>query len=171
MAGCEKAYLYYSSLKKHIRLSHPTVFHEKIASNQSRSNIAFATKRLNFSMFVNRGITLYVVTMNDCLAPDSTKAGELTDGNKLRNLKAALKAKANEESKEDGTLSDYDNEEEEGEQQIEEDIDEDKSEESKKSSEILPPSVKKEDSPSKRERPVGTKRPPSEPLSKVPLLI
>jgi hypothetical protein len=42
--GCSKSYLYYSSLKKHIRLAHPEIYHEKIASNQ--------------------------ITMSDCLAPD-----------------------------------------------------------------------------------------------------
>jgi hypothetical protein len=84
VAGCEKAYLYYSSLKKHIRLSHPMVFHDKIASNQSKCPqpcIKLPQVILNCSSGLRITLSLsnchpklQIVTMNDCLAPDETTA-------------------------------------------------------------------------------------------------
>jgi hypothetical protein len=74
----------------------------------------------------------------------------------------------NDESKTAGT--DDDNEDEEGEQHIEDhSIDEEKSEESENSPIKLPINIKKEESLSKRGRPVGSKRPAPQTLIKEPL--
>jgi hypothetical protein len=82
---CRKAYLYFSSLKKHIKQAHPEFYKEKIATNLSKF-----IKNDNLK-----------VSMSDCLVPGGDGAKALSEESSEEDLVEESLLTEEEESKEE----------------------------------------------------------------------